>query len=39
MKNTIANALLACALTAACIGPLHAMDQDAAFMSAREAFQ
>src|SRR5690348_6756618 len=37
MKNTIANTLLLCAV--ALSTPLLAMDQDAAFMAAREAFQ
>jgi peptidoglycan lytic transglycosylase len=37
MKNTIANILLLSAL--ALCNPLFAMDQDAAFMAAREAFQ
>jgi soluble lytic murein transglycosylase len=38
MTNRIANTLLACVLTA-CTAPLYAVDQDAAFMAAREAFQ
>ena len=37
MRNTIASTLLLCAI--ALSGPLLAMDQDAAFMAAREAFQ
>src|SRR5690242_7130049 len=38
MTNRIANTLLACVLLA-CTAPLYAVDQDAAFMAAREAFQ
>jgi soluble lytic murein transglycosylase len=38
MKNTIANMVLLCAILAGS-GPLLAMDQDATFMAAREAFQ